>query len=72
MATSSEITSNRVPTYGATGKATRYAAIARAACRLGGVKDPRHACKLFVRKPGDPRIGRLSSAVGPVEKGRWL
>lgn len=72
MAMNSEITSFRVPTSGATGKATRYAAIARVAYRLGGVKDPRHACKLFARKPGDPGIDRLSSAVGPVEKGQRL
>jgi hypothetical protein len=53
------------------GKAVSYAALSRVAARTCGVKEPWHACKLVVRKTGDPRSGRPLSVVGPVEEGLW-
>ncbi len=52
------------------GKATRYVTPARVAHRTRGVREPEHVCKLFVRKPGDPRCDRLQSTVGPVGEGQ--
>jgi hypothetical protein len=68
---SSEITCSRCRPSWATGKAIRSAAKTRVASPTCGVIDPAHVCKLFARKPGDPRSDRLSSTIGPVEEGLW-
>ncbi len=52
------------------GKAKRYVALVRVAHRTRGVREPEHARKLFVRKPGDPRGDRLPSTAGPVGEGQ--
>jgi hypothetical protein len=52
------------------GKAIRYVALMRVAHRTRGVREPEHVCKLFVRKPGDPRGDWLLFIVGPVGEGQ--
>ena len=67
---SSEITSFGADPVLEWGRQNRYTALARVVCRTGGVADPEHVCKLFVRKPGDPKHGRTQSTPGPVEEGK--
>ena len=54
-----------------TGNATSYVALSRVAARTCGVREPEHVCKLFARKPGDPRSDQSISVIGPVEEGLW-
>ena len=52
------------------GKTIRCVALSLVAHRTCGVRDPEHVRKLFARKPGGPRGGRLRKTVGPVGEGQ--
>ncbi len=52
------------------GKAVWAIVISPVIVRPTGVRDPMHVHTLFVRNPGDPRIGQRLDA-GPVKEGLW-